>query len=471
MLWAVEITSTNYDRVYIESKLISSSKMRMTCILSKGAKVGEAAASPTESVDTKRPLNGLTLPEKTCAVLFLFLAIVQSLAISNGATDLYFYPLARPLYYISWFALLAASVFVVRDPKSRVTLFAALPIVYWLICTCNSYGEMEIRNVIIVAELTMFALASAAIKKSVFLMYRLFLVVVAVGGIVFFVAYGLSLPLGGCLVDYYYGANLGYQYVDYGFGSLLVSKWGSTVRLCGVFNEPGLLGTLAALYLCADRINLKKISNIVLFTAGCMTFSLAFFVIIAIRILVMCIRQPKKLIVVIVGVSLIAMSAPSVVPEDSQAYYLLERMGIVESDVRFDNRTTEELNRRVAEMSNSLTWLVGNGRGAAATLSEGAGNAGLTLAYFEFGLIGVAVLFIPPLILSYRRGKGSQDAMIFLLCFAASLYQRADLYTFPLFLTLLGGMEFLRAPPSLISGIRAHKGIASFRERRPLGDS
>lgn len=437
----------------------------------KGAKVSKAIVGPIASMDTKKPLDGLTSSEKTCVVLFLSLAIVQSLAISNGATALFLYPLARPLYYASWLALLIASVIVMRDPKSRVTPFAVFPIVYWFIITCNSYDGMQIGNVIIATELTVFALASAAIKKSVFLMYRFFLVAVAVGGIVAFTAHGLSLPLGGRSVDFYYAATQGYQYADYGFAYLLTSKWSSMVRLCGIFNEPGLLGTLAALFLCADRFNLRKPGNIALFVAGCMTFSLAFFVIAAIYIFAMCARRPKTIVAMLACVLIAAFVLPNVVPTDSQAYHLLERAGIVKSDVRFDNRTTDELNRRVAEMSNSLAWLVGNGRGSAENLSEDGGNAGLTLSYYEFGLVGVAILFIPPLALSYRQAKGSRDAMVFLLCFAASLYQRADLYTLPLFLTLLGAIELLKVPPSSGDAERACENTLSLGERRLLGDS
>jgi predicted RNA-binding protein with RPS1 domain len=47
-------------------------------------------------------------------------------------------------------------------------------------------------------------------------------------------------------------------------------------RFYGVFDEPGVIGTFAGIMLFAERYNLKKISNIILFVSGVFSFSLFF---------------------------------------------------------------------------------------------------------------------------------------------------------------------------------------------------
>ena len=53
-------------------------------------------------------------------------------------------------------------------------------------------------------------------------------------------------------------------------------------RLCGMFDEPGIVGTISALLLAADRVDLSKPTNLLLLLAGIMSLSLAFVVILTI---------------------------------------------------------------------------------------------------------------------------------------------------------------------------------------------
>jgi len=50
------------------------------------------------------------------------------------------------------------------------------------------------------------------------------------------------------------------------------------IRLQGMYNEPGVVGTIAGLILVSEKMNLKNRSNIIIFIAGIMSLSLAFFI-------------------------------------------------------------------------------------------------------------------------------------------------------------------------------------------------
>ena len=56
-------------------------------------------------------------------------------------------------------------------------------------------------------------------------------------------------------------------------------------RLYGVYDEPGVLGSLAAVILCKEHFNFKKSELIPLFIGGLLTFSLYFYVILLIYVL------------------------------------------------------------------------------------------------------------------------------------------------------------------------------------------
>ena len=53
-------------------------------------------------------------------------------------------------------------------------------------------------------------------------------------------------------------------------------------RFCGLFEEPGVVGTICSLLLVADRIDLKSNENKLLFFYGLISFSLAFYILIII---------------------------------------------------------------------------------------------------------------------------------------------------------------------------------------------
>ena len=64
--------------------------------------------------------------------------------------------------------------------------------------------------------------------------------------------------------------------------------------MCGIFNEPGWLGTTIGLMLCYEEFEFKKISNWILLIAGLLTYSLAFIIIMIIGFVMRNIDKIKK---------------------------------------------------------------------------------------------------------------------------------------------------------------------------------
>lgn len=93
---------------------------------------------------------------------------------------------------------------------------------------------------------------------------------------------------------------LGYSFYDYGFFNVRVEGVEFT-RYLGMFLEPGYTGILCVLFLISDRINLKRIDNIVILFSALFTLSLSAYVLLFISVLFL---FPVKRIILILSILL-----------------------------------------------------------------------------------------------------------------------------------------------------------------------
>ena len=139
---------------------------------------------------------------------------------------------------------------------------AAIPLASCLIVTflpvLDSYGPRRFRGLLMLLQMTAFILSGEECQRLAFRYLRKMWVYASVLAIVCYASYRLSLPLPHQVVPYSIEGH-GEEYVSYGI--VFLHKQGVQIRLCGFCNEPGYWGTLAALLLCADGLNLRKKSN------------------------------------------------------------------------------------------------------------------------------------------------------------------------------------------------------------------
>jgi len=89
-----------------------------------------------------------------------------------------------------------------------------------------------------------------------------------------------------------------YSYIHYPLAVQLYHNYGwdslSLYRLCGIYNEAGLVGTLCALFLVADKYRIKnRGENTVLLVGGTLSFSLAFYLILGVYFVLINIGKHK----------------------------------------------------------------------------------------------------------------------------------------------------------------------------------
>ncbi len=232
--------------------------------------------------------------------------------------------------------------------------------------------------------------------------------------------------------------NQQYYYV---FPMGVVLRSGGLYRYCAIFDEPGVLGTIAALLYSGSHKGIKRSLRIPVLIIGIMTLSTAFYVIIAVfYVWIAYTRKMYKTLVAIAGV-LIIYSIIYALPNDVLLIRTLQEKMLI--NTFFSRRDTKRfLEYYRAFISNGgYSLLMGMGKGAHRAINDGTYSYKLIL--YDYGIIG-SVLYIALFIQTYLREK-SKEGVVFLLCFMISIFQRPFVYTtffYPLFVTALSSIDF-----------------------------
>ena len=253
-----------------------------------------------------------------------------------------------------------------------------------------------------------------------------------------------------------------------GSAVMLRNMSGVLERLCGMYREPGFVGTIGVLYLLGDKFNLRKWQNLVIFAACVCTFSLAFFVLLILGGVLKAVfnmRNRRTFVLSIVAIVAIIVGYFSFMslPLDPNSMWgqLQERMVITDEGLAGDNRfggSSEYAQIAFDEFSQSDLNIQLLGYGEDTRLIPGTTtniwqNVHSYKEYvFNFGYIGLlllAAIFVFGVLVKYKgvtkKAKGSIIALLFV--FVISIYQRYGVDTFCYFCVLFGGASNLALLP------------------------
>lgn len=231
--------------------------------------------------------------------------------------------------------------------------------------------------------------------------------------------------------------------------SLVIHKLHSAnfyiTRLCGMYNEPGLVGTIAALLLAADRYRLKNIRNFIVFTGGLLSLSLAFYILSIIWFLFK--RSLITTALLIIGFLIFKLLYYSVpfFHEIIDIAVIGKFRILIQSHIEiFDDRGSVELTKLFNYYLSSNVSSIAFGLGANATNVYASGTASWKSLFINFGVFGV-LLLISYLFVGFFaiKKKYSNNKVQYLYYFSVvyllSLYQRNAIWIMPYVLIYLGG--------------------------------
>lgn len=198
-------------------------------------------------------------------------------------------------------------------------------------------------------------------------------------------------------------------------------------RFYSVFDEPGLLGTLAAFILFGNRYNLRKWENLIIFLGTLFTYSTAFYVLTGLGVALIYIKSPKKILLfsalfsAIVGAALFYLKDNKTF-QDNVVYRFSEN-GV---DGQLETRSSFYVNKAVEELFQTNDFVFGLGKKEIQDrkLTEGASYKNFLLQY---GIVGFVVLLL--IYITLLRGKYTKETISLLIIFTASFLQRPGAWT------------------------------------------
>lgn len=207
---------------------------------------------------------------------------------------------------------------------------------------------------------------------------------------------------------------------------LLVYQNETSYRFASIFDEPGYLGTLCAFILALDGFNFKKIVNIILFIGGLLSLSFAFYLMIAIALLLITIRE-RRFGVLIISVLVIATIANFLPDFFAPIVERPELLAFADGTLT-DERGGGKASMNIITSHGFFNMLFGNGYDAPLyyfkSNTVSLASSSVYRLIFQMGYLGLitVVLFI------IKNTPRSFNAIIFTLLFILSLYQRPHIF-------------------------------------------
>ncbi len=242
-----------------------------------------------------------------------------------------------------------------------------------------------------------------------------------------------------------------YTYRHY-FGAVqLFGRWDPMIRFRfnGIYDEPGVVGSVAGLLLTTNLLKNKKerFVNILLFIEGMLSLSLAFVLFLIIYIVAQSIMNHNiSSVMIIISVAVLYLAFINIKFSNGVVASLQSRLIITSEGLSGNDRTSDLFNSMFAQFNNSssiIVLLFGNGPNIIAT------TEGRSLSYkniiYEYGYVVffLFVLFIVIYAYKHRKRKEWSNIIVLLLLIFANIYQRAGLFYFPYMLIFIGGMSYL----------------------------
>lgn len=282
-------------------------------------------------------------------------------------------------------------------------------------------------------------------KTEFFSMFRkVFAILMIIPMVMFFLRLlNIGIPYS-LLADYRADSNR--IYLHYPLTVFMASIYSThlpVMRLCAFLDEPGYLGTIIMLLLAGDGYDLKKNENKILFLAGLMTLSTAFFVVTVVYFIIMnkeTIFAPKRRKYVIITLVLIALGVFFITTTDAGNKLI---------DILFSKLQTGDLRNSQTILSNTveaykeniLYLLFGHGY-YSYTMSYSSGGYSWGMLLYDIGIFGMLLTVVYVLFFG-KVNRFSKQEFLFRMIMLASIFQRPYIVTIPYVVIFVFGLSNL----------------------------
>ena len=197
-------------------------------------------------------------------------------------------------------------------------------------------------------------------------------------------------------------------------------------RFYSVFDEPGMLGVLSAFILLGFKNDISSFRNFIIFIGGVFTFSLAFYSLFIISLILININSFKYLIYsIFIILSILFFIFYFDFMNDSLSFLIFERISNF-SDFGIEQRMSDSLNIYYSNYIFSPTSIFGEGTDFFKYNSNLLSGQGYKIFIIEYGLFGIFLILL--IYLSFIRVR-NWFSFCCLVIFILSFLQRPFLFT------------------------------------------
>lgn len=320
--------------------------------------------------------------------------------------------------------------------------YLLLPCTYWVMGYLHPSSEYKVMFDLLNLLITCcFLLLSKSIKASIFRCFYWIIQILNLISILIYVCYFTGIPLSFEKVAYYRSdaEKLGMYYIKWHMFAIY-NEFVIFYRLCGIFNEPGALGTLCGLLFTVTYTKSKTWEKILLLITGILTVSMAFFLIIVLCVFLNLLKKSRKWIFLPILLLPLLILLPKIDFGNESINRFVQRFEITDEGIAGNNRVTDEYKIKFDEFNKSAKSYFGLGQG----YSLATGSSSYKQYIVWFGYIGAGVIFSLWIIFGLLYTHSNIDSIIFLLIFFISIYQRpAAIIQIYGYVLLFGGMSWL----------------------------
>jgi hypothetical protein len=210
---------------------------------------------------------------------------------------------------------------------------------------------------------------------------------------------------------------------------------GFEYRFCGMFDEPGVIGSIVTVLLFADNYNLRTKQNKILFIAGIFSFSFYFFISSIFYFLYLSNNKVRLLII-----SLFFLVFLLTRNNDIVYYVVWDRFSIEDGKLKGDNRSTEDLDAIYQQFINTddVYWGKGSEYASRHELDD---SCTYKLIVLNYGMVFFVIVCLAFLLYAYFTIKKFKYVIIYCFLFLGMIYQRPGLiYDISLFFMLISSI-------------------------------
>lgn len=322
---------------------------------------------------------------------------------------------------------------------------------YMLMTGIDKISFLAFGNYIVLIIIIAFFILTEQERKEVFNNFALIFAISLVPAIIiwFLTNSGIQLPYQYLATEHVGKAAKGAYYQKYFGAAFLSYPYFVFQRLSGMFDEPGVVGTFAALFLAGDEFRLKgRLRNIIILIGGMLSFSMAFYILIIITLAIKSFNKGfLKFSIVLI---LIILSYNVIMTIETDNYIISEifqkRLKIVAISLAEDKRTSQSFNYEFDKFMKGdfLRILFGYGSSAYQNNPSMFGSYTYKILIYDFGVIGYVMLLVWIIYATKKIACFDGRTLMLMIVFVISIYQRPFVLSVPYMFLLFGGYANLK---------------------------